>query len=591
MKIKISDIKPNPINDEIYTQTDLSTLKQSLELNGQLEPIVLNKDNLIVSGHRRYFSILQLGWEDVEVRYVDYDNDVIALIEHNQTRMKSTSDILNESRILEQEYRKQLGGQGKRTDVKGQKRFNVSIEIANKTGVGLSKLKQIKSIGNYEPKLIDKIDSGEMSVSKAYKYVQDKYISRNRKSPDEKLKIKLKNFIRNEDIDTNVLIDVLNDTYPFSLMNISTDDLEGLVEQRQELIDNMEFLKKLDNQEIVIYKKLKEVEHQKFKDKELQSVYDNIFHFSDINDTDKTIKEIENINPYVELVTDLREFNILRTLTSSMEWVSAPGRNLKYFVKDKSSKKYLGIITLASDVSRLTPRDKFIGWSRSNMFDDKKLNSTCIAQTIVSVQPMGYNLLGGKLCAVMCSDEQIRKDWKKKYKDELVGITTTSLYGGFSMYQNIPIWKKLGNTIGSILIKPDNEIYLKWLEWLRKNYRTEYDYASNKTSPKQNLIKILFRKLNIDQQKYQNEQEKGVYFLSLYNNTKEYLTNKIKSKDLVLSDKLNRQDLLDWWKTKSIKRYLKLHKSGKLKKQTLWYEDLDKKKVQGWLKTRGIDYL
>ena len=70
MKIKISDIKPNPINDEIYTQTDLSTLKQSLELNGQLEPIVLNKDNLIVSGHRRYFSILQLGWEDVEVRYV-----------------------------------------------------------------------------------------------------------------------------------------------------------------------------------------------------------------------------------------------------------------------------------------------------------------------------------------------------------------------------------------------------------------------------------------------------------------------------------------------------------------------------------------
>ena len=76
-------------------------------------------------------------------------------------------------------------------------------------------------------------------------------------------------------------------------MNISTDDLEGLIEQRQELIDNMEFLKKLDNQEIVIYKKLKEVEHQKFKDKELQSVYDNIFHFSDINDTDKTIKEIK----------------------------------------------------------------------------------------------------------------------------------------------------------------------------------------------------------------------------------------------------------------------------------------------------------
>ena len=102
------------------------------------------------------------------------------------------TNINNITLILEQEYKKLLGGQGKRTDVKGNKRFNVSMEIANKTGVGLSKLKQIKSIGNYEPTLIDKIDSGEISVSKAYKFVQDKYISRMRKSPDEKLKIKLK---------------------------------------------------------------------------------------------------------------------------------------------------------------------------------------------------------------------------------------------------------------------------------------------------------------------------------------------------------------------------------------------------------------
>jgi len=591
MKLKITDITPNPINDEIYTQTDLSSLKQSLERNGQLEPIVINQKNIIISGHRRYFSILQLGWEEIEVRKVDYDNDVIALIEHNQTRMKSTSDILNESRILEQEYKKQLGGRGKRTDLQGGKRFNVSIEIANKTGVGLSRLKQIKSIGNYEPELIDKIDSGEMSVSQAYKQVQKKYISRNRKSPDEVLKVKLRNFIRNEEVDSDLLLDVLKDTYPFSLMSISTDDLERLEEQRQELIDNMDFLKKLDNEEIVIYKKLKEIEKQNFKDKELQKVFDKIFQFTDLNDEDTTIKEIESINPIVELVKDKREFHILRTLIHSFNWVSAPGRNLKYFVKDKTSGKYLGIITLASDVSSLTPRDKFLGWSRENMFDDKKLNNTCIAQTIVPVQPFGYNLLGGKLCAVMCGDDTIRKDWKKKYKDTLVGITTTSLYGGFSMYQNIPIWKKLGNTTGTIIIKPDDEIYLKWLSWLRENYRDEYDTASNKTSPKQNLIKIIFRKLNIVQSKYQNEQSKGVYYLPIYENTGKFMQNKIKEKDLVLSEKLNREDLLNWWKSKSIDRYLKLKKSGKLKQQTLWYEDLDKKKVQGWLSSRGINYM
>ena len=116
MQIDINKIKPNPQNDEIYTPTDLTTLKQSLERNGQLEPIVINNSNTIISGHRRYFSILQLGWKEVDVRVVEYENETIALIEHNQTRIKSASDIVNEFRVLEQEYRKDLGGRGKRND-------------------------------------------------------------------------------------------------------------------------------------------------------------------------------------------------------------------------------------------------------------------------------------------------------------------------------------------------------------------------------------------------------------------------------------------------------------------------------------------
>ena len=71
----------------------------------------------------------------------------------------------------------------------------------------------------------------------------------------------------------------------------------------------------------------------------------------------------------------MQEFNIMRTLIHSFEWVSAPGRNLKYFVMDKNTEKYLGVITLASDVSRLTPRDDYIRWSKDNMFKEK-LNST-----------------------------------------------------------------------------------------------------------------------------------------------------------------------------------------------------------------------
>lgn len=230
MRIDIKKIKPNPTNDEIYTSTDLSTLKQSLERNGQLEPIVINKQNLIISGHRRYFSMIQLGWKEVEVRVADYENETIALIEHNQTRMKNATDIQNEFRILEQEYRKELGGQGKRTDLKGEKRFNIYVEIANKTGVGLSKLKQIQSIHNYEPELLEKIDSGEHSVASAYKIVQEKYINKIKKdrNKDDIQKSKLKKFLEKEQIDISNVVDVLNDTYPYSIAQITADEIEEL---------------------------------------------------------------------------------------------------------------------------------------------------------------------------------------------------------------------------------------------------------------------------------------------------------------------------------------------------------------------------
>ena len=77
----INTLKPNPINSDIYDDTDLSDLKNSIEANGQLEPIVVNKKNEIISGHRRYFSMVQLGWKDVEVRVGDFDNDIIALMQ------------------------------------------------------------------------------------------------------------------------------------------------------------------------------------------------------------------------------------------------------------------------------------------------------------------------------------------------------------------------------------------------------------------------------------------------------------------------------------------------------------------------------
>jgi hypothetical protein len=268
-------------------------------------------------------------------------------------------------------------------------------------------------------------------------------------------------------------------------------------------------------------------------------------------------------------------------------------------VVDKTSGKYLGVITISSDLSRLSPRDDFIGWSKDNMWKDKKIGSSSVAQTIVPVQPFGYNVLGGKLCAIMCGDKQIRTDWKTRYKQELVGMTTMSLYGSYSMYQNIPCWKKVGKTQGTIIIKPDDEYYFKWVEWLKKYHTKHYQQTTKNikgtklppTSVKQKVINMIFRKLKINLKKYQNEQTKGVYYMSMYSNTKDYLQNSITKKDLILDKKLDKEFLLDWWRERAIRRYTTLHEKQKLNDKVLWYSQLDERKVKNWFYARGIHYV
>ena len=100
----------------------------------------------------------------------------------------------------------------------------------------------------------------------------------------------------------------------------------------------------------------------------------------------------------------------------------------------------LGLICLGSDVTSLGVRDELIGWTKENKFQDGKLNRY-IGTTICCVQPLGFNMLGGKLVAQMVTSKVVRDTWKKLYGQTLVGISTTALYGIHSMYNGIPQWK------------------------------------------------------------------------------------------------------------------------------------------------------
>ena len=94
--ISINQLKPHPLNSKIYSNGNTEDLEASIQENGLLDPIVITKDNTIISGHRRWNACKNIGLENVDVRVEDFQDETIALVELNRYRNKKASELLNE---------------------------------------------------------------------------------------------------------------------------------------------------------------------------------------------------------------------------------------------------------------------------------------------------------------------------------------------------------------------------------------------------------------------------------------------------------------------------------------------------------------
>ena len=363
--------------------------------------------------------------------------------------------------------------------------------------------------------------------------------------------------------------------------------------EKKKFIDNLNFLKDMSVQESTLYKKWEEFNSNVYgmtqKASKFKRLENSIWIPTNIYNKELTIKEIQMLDPVVEYIErgnekDLGNWTLLRKLIHTMEFTANPGRNLKFYVRDRNSNKILGLICLGSDVVSLGVRDKLIGWSKDNKFVDGKLNYTSIATTICCVQPLGFNFLGGKLVAAMATSSTVRDIWKKIYNQTLVGLSTTSLYGIHSMYNSIPHRKTLGESMGRIALKPDDSIYEIWHSWIKDNKRDNYDkYTSQKvgvsgppTGVKQKIIKMIFDELGIKLSKYEHGFKRGIYFADIYENGKEFLRGEVDEKDLKMKKKYfdDNAYIMNWWKPKAIRRYTKLFDENRLKPEKLFYSDI-----------------
>ena len=386
--------------------------------------------------------------------------------------------------------------------------------------------------------------------------------------------------------------------------DVDTDDL------KQALIKDLSYVSSMNVKEYTLYQKWCEVK-DRYPTVETNSFFDDKPAMLK-PDQATVIQEVKNNfwlpedpEEYLELEPELvwtdgaevqshtnakgsEIWNALRTFLSTMKNNSNIGRNLNFLIRDKKTKKYLGVTCMSSDFLDLTPRDAHIGWDRTRK-TQKMINHTCIGSTIVPIQPLGYNLVGGKLLALLCLSKTVEDTWEYQYKDKLVGITTTSLYGKtkeipLSQYDRLKHWKKMGWTAGSVSYEPRKPTRMMIQNWLKKNHTYKYFewYVAKKETGqphkrdhRNRSHTFTYNKLGIDKKLIKSDHARGIYFSELYTNTKEFLREETDTASLVRAFDNSTEALTDLWKNKYAKKRLaSLKKQGRLSTETHFYDDI-----------------
>jgi hypothetical protein len=324
--------------------------------------------------------------------------------------------------------------------------------------------------------------------------------------------------------------------------------IEGIEEKLRKDFENIKFVKETNNNLI----------NYKFD----KNYYETKIWNGNINDLNNIKIKLEFANSNDKL-KDLWLY--YRNTTSSLPFQrdsKLVGRQIYVLVKDENSNKYLGILSLSSDIKNMQNRDDYIGWSFEDRVKNKKLNYIMNMSTCVPLQPFGFNFTGGKLLTKLAFSQEIKNYYKELYNNELLGITTTGLYGKSIQYDRLKELKFLGYTKGNSVYKIPNELVEKCKKFLiskGKNYTKKFF-----------VIGQTLHYLGLSRDMYMSDTPKGIYFGFCNSNAKDFLIGKIKNieEDPKIS---NIKDIFEDWKNiYAIKRYNHLKLTNRIKYDNIY---------------------
>lgn len=175
MKKSVVEITSHPLNEKIYSLSNVEDLVRSIREMGLLQPIVINQNDQIISGHRRFAAVKELGWSHVECELIQttgVDEETELLVHHNKQRTKTLKEQLNEGDFL----RPLISvGQGRRTDrltpkqnTSRKRNLTTRDKVALAIGMSPSQYAKAIAIRKEDPDLIDLIDNGYGTIHQVY---------------------------------------------------------------------------------------------------------------------------------------------------------------------------------------------------------------------------------------------------------------------------------------------------------------------------------------------------------------------------------------------------------------------------------------
>ena len=275
----------------------------------------------------------------------------------------------------------------------------------------------------------------------------------------------------------------------------------------------------------------------------------------------------------------------LLNITSSHINISPVGRQIRLAVKEKNTGKFVGFIRLGSPVINMKPRNEMLGqvFTQKPEWSKRFNGSSMMGFVIVPAQPFGFNYLGGKLLAGICTSHEVREIVNKKYGMNLCLFETTSLYGSsktVSQYDGMkPYIRYKGLTDSDFIPMMHGKPYEDLRNFVEDKVGdiVDEDVSSKKLKTTMRIIALTKAALKgqpegtafletIDNAKKLTEQKR--YYISDYGfkNMVDYVNCKT---DMLIPgenyEKHNLVNLIAWWKNKASNRFDTLKSENRLR--------------------------